>query len=104
MAGLYDRISSIDDNINVHMLVAGIKGYGTGIWTRAQVLASINSLLKSPLTPAEVVDYDAIADILDGQPNTLSKLGYVNQVEAAMVSGESGVLTDAAWRTALEIS
>lgn len=103
MAGLYDRITIADDNVQVHFLVAGVKGYGAGIWTRAQVLASINSLLQSPLTAAEEADYDAIADALDGQANATAKLGYGNQVEAAMIAAEAGLVTDAAWRAALEI-
>ena len=104
MAGLYDRINAQNDNINIHFLVAGLKGYGTGAWTRTQVLTSVNSLLVAPLTTAEETDYDAIADALDGQSNALAKLGYANQVEAAMIAAEAGVLSDAGWRTALEIS
>jgi hypothetical protein len=103
MAGLYDRITISDDNVQVHFLIAGLKGYGTGIWTRAQVLASINSLLESPLTTAEETDYDAIADHMDTL-NAIGKLGYGNQIEAAMIAAEAGLLNDTTWRGALEIS
>ena len=104
MAGLYDRITTSDDNVQVHYLVAGLKGYGTGIWTRVQVLNGINALLASPLTAAEEADYDAIADQMDVQANATAKLGYGNQIEAAMIAAEAGLLTDTSWRTALGIS
>lgn len=104
MAGLYDRIGAEADSVNVHYLVAGIKGYGTGIWTRQQVLDGVNALLTAPLSSAELTDYTAIADALDGQANALNKLIYGNKVEAAMIAAEAGVLNETGWRAALEIS
>jgi hypothetical protein len=103
MAGLYDRITISDDNVQVHFLVAGLKGYGAGIWTRVQVLNSVNSLLVAPLTAAEEADYDAIADVMDSK-NAIGKLGYANQVEAAMIAAAADLLNDTTWRGALEIS
>lgn len=104
MAGLYDRIGAVEDNVQVHYLVAGIKGYGTGIWTRQQVLDGVNALLTAPLSGAELTDYTAIVDALDGQPNALNKLIYGNKIEAAMIAAEAGVLNEAGWRSALGIS
>ena len=103
MAGLYDRIIADEDSIKIHFIVAGIKGYGTGIWTKAQVLAQVNGTMDSPLATAEETDFDDIAAALDGQANNTAKLGYVNQVEAAMIAAERELVTDAQWRTALEI-
>jgi hypothetical protein len=67
-------------------------------------------MLQSPLAAAEEADYDAIADVMDGQPNATAKLGYANQVEAGMIAATARdanndfLLTDTQWRAALEIS
>lgn len=103
MAGLYDRIGAINDNVRVHYFVGGIKGYATGIWTRQQILNGINSLLDIPLNAAEQADLTAIADHMDSL-NAIGKLGYGNQVEAAMIAAESGIIDETAWRAALQIS
>ena len=103
MAGLFDRINGAD-NINVHYIVAGLRGYGAGEWTRAAVLAGVNSLLDSPLITGEQDDFAAIADEMDAQSNTTSKLVYMAKVEAAMIAAESGVLAEAGWRTMLGIA
>lgn len=103
MAGLYDRIGA-DDRVSTHYFVAGLKGYGTGIWTRQQVLDGINSLLISSLSGDELTDYTAIADIMDGKSTSTAKMGYAMQIEAAMIAAEAEVLLEAGWRSALEIS
>jgi hypothetical protein len=103
MAGLFDRVNS-SDNVNIHYVVAGIKGYGTGIWTRAQVLSGVNSLLVSPLGTAAADDFAAIADELDGKSNATLKLIYVNVIEAVMIAAASEVISEAGWRTALGIN
>jgi hypothetical protein len=36
--------------------------------------------------------------------NAIGKLGYGNQIEAAMIAAEAGLLNDTTWRGALEIS
>jgi hypothetical protein len=101
MAGLYDRINA-DDNVRVHYLVAGLKGYGTNpaIFSRANVLVGI----RSPLTVEEEADLMAIADALDTQANATARLGYVNQVEAAMIAASAEQIGEVAWRNMLEIS
>lgn len=103
MAGLFDRIGS-GDNVNSHYFVAGIKGYGAGLWTRQQVLTAVNQLLITPLDTPQQDDFVAIADVLDAKSNATAKLVYGNQVEAAMIAAESGVINEAGWRAALEIS
>lgn len=103
MAGLFDRIGS-GDNVQSHYFVAGLKGYEAGLWTRAQVLSGVNQLMVAPLDTSQQDDFAAIADVLDGKSNVTSRLRYVNQVEAAMTAAESGVINEAGWRAALEIS
>jgi hypothetical protein len=104
MAGLYDRITAQEDKINIHYIVAGLKGYGTGKATRVQVRDAINTDVTNPMTAAEEADFNAIADELDAQLNATAKLGYVNQVEYAMIAaGSLDALNDAQWRSALDI-
>ena len=103
MSGLFDRLGS-GDNVEAHYLVAGLKGYGAGLWTRSQVLVSVNQLLVTPLDTPQQDDFAAIADVLDAKSNVTAKLVYGNQIEAAMTAADSGVINEAGWRAALEIS
>ncbi len=102
MAGLYDRIG-MDDNVQVHYLTAGFKGYMAGLWTAAQVLNNINSLLVTPLSGQEVTDLNDMVTVIDAKANNTQKLIYAMTVEAVMVAAEAGVLNEAGWRSGLEI-
>lgn len=105
MAGLWDKSANAAAvRINTHLLVAAIKGYGTGVFTAAQVKAGLETVLGDALTSEEAADLTAIAAALDGQATTTAKLVYVSKVEAVSIAAELGLITEAAWRAALGIN
>jgi hypothetical protein len=104
MAGLWERVNdAADDNVQVHLIVAGIKANGAGLFTPQQILDAVNAKLESPLAGAEVTDLNDITTVLSGKATTTDKLVYVNVVEAMFVSAEVGAVDETQWRTSLEI-
>lgn len=115
MAGLWERVKSsgLDGQggrrINISLLIAGVRGYAVGLWSRVEIRDAINQELatNSPgdaLTAAEETDLTAIANQVDAQPNETKKLSYVvGRIEAATIAGELGHLGEARWRSDLGI-
>lgn len=104
MAGLYDRVTTNNDNVPCHYVVGAMKAYAAGAWTQATILDGINAIIASPLTQAEQDDLTAIADEVDAQSTATLKLVYVNKIEAAFIAGEAGVLPEVNFRNMLGIA
>lgn len=104
MAGLYDRIATSQDKIHCHYLVGSLKAYATGLWSSSTIINSINSLLQSPLTTEELADLSSISAEVDSLPDATAKLVYGAKIEAAIIAAEAGLVNDAEWRDALNIT
>ena len=94
----------MEDRVNVHLVVAGIKGFAAGIFTGAGVIDVLNNHLATPLTTAESADLSAIASAVTGQANNTAKLLYVvGKVEPLMIAAETGDISESKWRADLGI-
>jgi len=105
MSGLWERLKpDATDRINVHLVVAGIKGYSAGVFTAQQVIDALDRHLQTPLTVAEKADLSAIAAQITAAGTTTAKLTYVvGKLEPVMVAAETGDCTEGFWRSALGI-
>jgi len=105
MAGLWERLKpTATDRVNVHLVVAGIKGFSASIFTAQQVLDALNRHLQTPLTAPEIADLSAIAAQVTAAGTVTNKLVYVvGKLEPVMVAAETGDCTEAFWRSSLGI-
>jgi hypothetical protein len=105
MAGLYERVKGGGtDRINIHLIVAGVKGYAAGIWSRAQILTALNNQVSTSLDTAEQTDLNDIADVIDALSTTTDKLVYVvGKLEPSMIAAEINEINETKWRTDLGI-
>lgn len=110
MAGLWERVkSSGTERVNVHLVIAGIKGYSAGVFTAQQVTDALNRNLTlqsyATLTAVEIADLSAIATQITAAGSVTNKLVYVvGKLEPVMMAAETGDCSEAFWRTALGIS
>lgn len=105
MSGLWERLKpDATDRINVHLVVAGIKGYSANIFTGQQVIDALNRHVQTPLTVAEKADLTNITAQITAQGTVTAKLVYVvGKLEPVMVAAETGDCTEAFWRSTLGI-
>jgi len=104
MAGIWERIKpGGNDRISIHMIVAGLKGYATGVFTTVQVRDALNAKLATPLTAAEQTDLTNMAVQIDDLTNTTAKLVYGNNLEAIMIAAENGAVNETKFRADLGI-
>lgn len=103
MAGLWERVKPTGaDRINVHLIVASLKGFSAGIFTAVQVRDALNNHIANPLTTEEQADLTAISNQITGTATV--KLTYVvGKLEPLMIAAESGDVTESFWRTNLGI-
>lgn len=104
MAGLWERINATaDDRLSVHLIDAAMVLHGTDALTKAQVLSMLNARLQAPLTAAEIADLEAVADVLMAQGTVPLKLVYLQKISAWTIAAETGTITEAAFRTGLQL-
>lgn len=108
MAGIWERIKQDlpedVERVPSHLLDIVFVLYASGtIPNRALALSKINEKLDVQLNFASQSDLNGIAQSYDDQVGLVDKLRYLLNVKAAILGAETGVLTEAEFRTLLGI-
>lgn len=108
MAGIFDYINSPSNSgtIPVHVMDWVYIFRSTGDFNDTQLLNGINQFANPDIAnPSEAfTDLAAIASEMNGQPNTLSKLVYLEKIRAVFGCVEAGVVDEATARSILGIA
>ena len=108
MAGIWERIkqdlTADESRVSAHLLDIVFVLYASGtIPNRALALSKINEHIDVPLDFAAQSDLNGIAQAYDDQVGLADKLRYLLHVKAGIIGAETGVLTEAEFRTLLGI-
>ena len=102
MAGIYDRLIPGNDRLAVHFVKAAVYMNVRGVFTPAQILNGMNSLLEEPLSAEAVTDLTNICTQA-ATGAAAAKLDYLERLDALNLLCENNMISENVYRTQLGI-
>lgn len=103
MAGIWELVSHANDetsNMPNHLLDAALVLVGAGHFTGAQAIAALESVIGRSFDAAELADLTALSALVS-TGSTQARLVVMEEIKAAAIAAEAGVITETQYRAVL---